>query len=192
MNRITHELTYPGARTVAAALLAALALASPWPAAADNQAPAPMARTRPAGALMAQAGSTQAPAPVAKTKASSAGQVEARIHELHTKLRITPEQEEQWKKVAEVMEDNAKRMEEISKARAEKAETMSAVEDLKAYGAITEVHAEGIKNFVAAFEPLYDSMSDAQKKNADALFRHPPERHRHTASKPAQSAPKTN
>jgi periplasmic protein CpxP/Spy len=60
------------------------------------------------------------------------------------------------------MEDNAKRMEEVSKARAEKAETMTAVEDLKAYGEITDVHAEGIKKFVAVFETLYNSMSDAQ------------------------------
>ena len=41
---------------------------------------------------------------------------------------------------------------------------------LKSYGEIIEANATGIKNFVAAFEPLYSSMSDAQKKVADGVF----------------------
>ena len=35
-----------------------------------------------------------------------------------------------------------------------------------------DAHADGIKKFTPAFETLYVSMSDAQKKDADALFRH--------------------
>jgi len=203
MHRIAHEFTYPGARAAgaAAAFLAALALACPLAAAAGDQAPAPTAGTRPADAVMAQAGSAQAPAATgqapaparaAKTKASRADHVDARINELHTKLKITPQQEEQWKKVTEVMRENASRMDEVSKGRAEKAMTMTAVEDLKAYGEITDVHAGGIKKFVSVFEPLYDSMSDAQKKDADNIFRHRIERRNRPASKRAQSPAKTN
>ena len=200
MHRSVHEFPYPGARAVgAAALLAALALTCPSPAAAGDQAPAPAAGTRPAAAVMAQAGSTQAPAATAPapagaatTKASRADYVGARINELHTKLKITPEQEEQWKKVTEVMRENASRMEEVSKARADKATTMTAVEDLKAYGEITDVHAEGIKKFVAVFEPLYNSLSDAQKKTADTLFRHRSEPRRRPAATRAPSPAKTN
>ncbi len=202
MNRIAPEFTYPSARAVGtAALLAALALACPSPVGAGNQAPAPTAGRRPADAVMAQAAPTQAPAATkqapapasaAKTGASRADRVEARINDLHTKLKITPEQEEQWKKVAEVMRDNASRIEETSKVRAEKAGTMTAVEDLKAYGDIADVHAEGIKKFVSAFEPLYNSMSDAQKKNADNIFLYRTASRHRPASKRPQSPSKTN
>ena len=104
-------------------------------------------------------------------KASKADRVEARIKELHTKLMITPEQEEAWNKVAQVMRDNAKTMEELIKARSEKAPTMTALDDLKSYRAIAQAHADGLKKFIPVFEPLYAGMSDAQKKNADTLFR---------------------
>ena len=49
---------------------------------------------------------------------------------------------------------------------------MNAVDDLKSYGEITDAHADGIKKFTPVFATLYDSMSDAQKKQADTLFRH--------------------
>ena len=104
--------------------------------------------------------------------ASKTDRVEVRIKELNTKLKITPAQEELWNNVTQVMRDNAKTMEALIKARSEKAGTMTAVEDLKSYGEIAEAHADGIKKFIPVFEPLYASMSDAQKKSADTLFRH--------------------
>jgi hypothetical protein len=70
-------------------------------------------------------------------------------------------------------------MEALIKARSEKSGTMTAVDDLKSYGEIAEAHADGLKKFTSVFEPLYASMSDAQKKNADTLFRH----HGHMKSK---------
>ncbi len=118
--------------------------------------------------LAASSGSSQGTAP----KASKVDRVEARIKELHASLKITPEQEELWNKVAEVMRDNAKTMEELSKARAEKASTMNAVDDYKSYSEIAEAHADGLKKFIPVFESLYASMSDAQKKNTDTLFQH--------------------
>ena len=92
---------------------------------------------------------------------------------------ITPEQEEAWNGVAQVMRDDAKTMEALIKARTEKASTMTAIDDLKSYGEIAQAHADGIKNFTSVFEPLYTGMSDAQKKNADTFFR----QHGHTKSK---------
>jgi hypothetical protein len=53
----------------------------------------------------------------ASPKASKADRVETRIKELHTKLMITSEQEESWNKVAQVMRDDAKTMEDLIKAR---------------------------------------------------------------------------
>lgn len=101
---------------------------------------------------------------------SNEDRADARIKDMHARLKITQPQEEQWSKVAQVMRDNAKQMDTLTKTRAEKAE-MSAIDDLNSYGEITDAHADGIKKFTPAFKTLYDSMSDAQKANADAIFR---------------------
>ena len=70
------------------------------------------------------------------------------------------------------MRNNAKTMEALIKARLEKAGAMTAMEDLTSYGEIAQAHADGMKTFIPIFEPLYASMTDAQKKDADRLF-HP-------------------
>jgi len=98
------------------------------------------------------------------------GRVEARIKDMHTRLMITQAQEDQWSKVAQVMRDNAKQMDALAKTRAERA-AMSAVQDLKSYGEISEAHADGIKKVTPVFSTLYDSMSAKQKKAADGVFR---------------------
>ncbi len=115
-------------------------------------------------------------------KSSPADRVEQRIKDLHTKLKITKEQEDLWNKVVQVMRENEKTMMDLRKARSEKAKTMTAVDDLKSYGEIVQAHADGLKKFTPVFEALYDKMSDAQKKNADTLFRT-----RSTAQKKAPS-----
>ncbi len=120
------------------------------------------------GPSMAQA-QAGAAAP-ASEKVSKSDRTEARINDLHTKLKITQAQEEQWNKVAEVMRENAASMDPLIKARKEKSARMNAVDDLKSYSQISDVHAEGLKKFIAVFEVLYASMSDEQKKTADAIF----------------------
>jgi hypothetical protein len=67
------------------------------------------------------------------------------------------------------MRDNARNLDTLSQARRQTA-GMTAVEDLQSYSQIADAHAEGLRRFVPAFTALYDSMSDAQKKQADALF----------------------
>jgi periplasmic protein CpxP/Spy len=104
-----------------------------------------------------------------QAKMSRTDRVEARINDLHSKLKITEAQEERWNKVAQVMRENAATMEAVGKARKEK-KGMNAIDDLKSYSEITEAHAAGLKNFIAAFEDLYAGMSDDQKKTADQLF----------------------
>ena len=110
--------------------------------------------------------------PVA-AKATSAERVEARIKDMHAKLKITAAQEEQWAKVAKVMRDNEKAMEPLINARIEKAKTktLTAIDDLKSYGEITDAHADAIKRFTPIFATLYAGMSDAQKKDSDTMFR---------------------
>jgi len=150
MKRIAGQFTYPTALAVAVVVLAFVVLASPSFSRAASPEPG-----------MATAG-----------KVSRADRVEARIKQLHTRLKITPAQEELWNNVTHVMRDNAETMEALTRARSEKASTMTAIDDLKSYGEIAEAHADGIRKFIPAFEPLYASMSDAQKKAADTLFRH--------------------
>jgi protein CpxP len=109
---------------------------------------------------------------VIAAQASGESRVEARIKDMHAKLKITAAQEDQWKQVVEVMRDNANTIEPLIKERAKNAKTRNAIDDLKSYAEITDAHAEGIKKFTPVFETLYVSMSDAQKKEADTLFRH--------------------
>jgi hypothetical protein len=117
---------------------------------------------------------TMAFAATSAIAANDAGQarVETHIKDMHAKLQISAAEEVQWTKVADVMRDNAKMMDELNRARAANAKTMNAVDDLKSYGDVVNAHADEIKKFAAAFEPLYASMSDSQKAAADALFRH--------------------
>jgi periplasmic protein CpxP/Spy len=106
-----------------------------------------------------------------KSATPKADRVEVRIKELHAALNITPEQEGAWNDVAQVMRDNAKTMDTLVTAR-ENAKPMNAVESFKSYGEITQAQADGTQKFIPAFEALYNSMSDAQKKNADTVFAH--------------------
>jgi hypothetical protein len=108
---------------------------------------------------------------VIAAESTSTSRVEMRIHDMHAKLAITAEQEDQWKQVAGVMRDNELALEPLIKDRKTNANTMTAIDDLKSYAGITNAHLEGIKKFTTSFETLYDSMSEAQKKDADALFR---------------------
>jgi osmotically-inducible protein OsmY len=137
-------------------------LALPARAAAGTLAPAPTAGARPAPV---------AHNPRAATTTSRVDRVEDRITMLHATLNITPAQEELWTNVTQVMRDNAKTMDALTKTRVDQAKTMTAVEDLKSYTEITKAHAEGLTKFVPAFEALYASMSDAQKAEANTMFR---------------------
>ena len=157
MKRIARQFTYPISLVVAVVLLAFMVFTGPSPSRA--------------------ASSEQGTAKAGKT--SKVEHVEARIKELQARLKITPTQKEQWNNVTQVMRDNAKTMDALVKERAEHIDTMNAVDDLKSYGEVVQEHADGIKKFIAAFEPLYTSMSDAQKADADKLFRyHGPEKKR--------------
>ena len=99
-----------------------------------------------------------------------ADRVEDRIKALHEKLKITADQEEAWGKVADAMRDNEKSIKALIDERHQNAGTASAIDDLKSYQQIAKAHAEGLENVIDAFQPLYDSLSEDQKKNADSVF----------------------
>ena len=184
-----NKLTRLGARAVmAAALLGVIGFASPTHAATGDHALI-LAQTTPPPPPTAQPPAPATPAPAAATaapgRAGPMAQVETRIKDLHRRLHITPAQEAAWSSVAEVMRDNAKTMESLAHERYENAAKMTAVDDLRSYSALADAHADGLKKFIPAFQQLYDSMSDKQKKNADALFRN---RIRHAEMKAAPKA----
>ncbi len=148
---------HPGARTfgAAATVLGAIVLASPLFVARQ---------------ALAQASSQVAMASTASESAKPAP-VEARIRDLHRRLHITDAQKPQWDSLAQVMRNNAQAMMELQKQRAADAKSMNAVDVVKSYASVVEEHEAGMKRFIPPFEALYDTMSDAQKKTADSLFR---------------------
>jgi protein CpxP len=101
---------------------------------------------------------------------------EDRIKDIHEKLHITADQEPKFDKLAEVMRANAKDMSEAVEKREMAEKTTTALDDLKAYQKIAQAHADGLKDLVPAFESLYSGLSDSQKKEADALFTHGPDK----------------
>ncbi len=130
----------------------------------------------------AQSASAAASATAAATEASKEGTVsgiDEMIAHLHESFHITPAQEPSWDRVAGVMRANAAELTRLAKARVENAATMTAVDDLKSYAHISEVHAQGTQRLIPAFQALYDSMSPEQKQEADREFR---EHYRHPAS----------
>jgi protein CpxP len=124
---------------------------------------------------------TAPPPPPPMAAAPQANPVEARIASLHTRLKITADEETQWQAVADAMRDSAKATSGLIQDRAAKTATMSAMDDLRSYQAIAEAHAAGVKKLADAFGILYAAMPDAQKKTADRVFRY----------RPRAAAPKT-
>ena len=134
--------------------------------------------TPPAASRPATTASPAAPSPAAPQNQAAAGateskgeSVEQRITNLHTALKITPDQEAAWKGVAQAMRENATGMDKlIAASRANPAQNMSALEDLAAYQKFAQAHVDGLKNLIAAFGTLYATMPAAQKKIADDVF----------------------
>jgi hypothetical protein len=169
MNRLTRTPSGTGA-AASIVLLAAMTFAG----AAFGDAGSANPASTPASAA--------ASVPASPATKPTVDRDEQRIKDLHDKLKITSAQEVLWSKVAEIMRSNDEKIDALAKARHDKASAMTAVDDLRSYGEITEAHAAGIRAFTPAFASLYESMSAEQKANADHVFR--------TAGhKPAKKAP---
>jgi len=111
-------------------------------------------------------------APMAKSDAKREMGVESHIKDLHAQLQITSAEETQWAAVAKAMRHSATETDKAIDKREALVNSANAVDNLNAYGAIAQAHADGVKRLAAAFAPLYASMSDDQKKTADAVFAH--------------------
>ena len=120
----------------------------------------------------AQTPDSQKPPAAAAATSSKPETVEQRIATLKTALKITPDLEPKWTKVAQAMRDNASQMEKlVATKRAIPPEKTTAVDDLKTYQEFTQARLDGLKNLTSSFKSLYDSMPADQKKNADQVFR---------------------
>jgi protein CpxP len=97
--------------------------------------------------------------------------VEAHIKRLHDQLKITAAESDQWDAVAQIMRDNESKLADLVQNRDKNVSAMSAIDNLRTYEEIADAHEDGLKKLVPAFENLYNAMSDAQKKTADAVFR---------------------
>ena len=103
----------------------------------------------------------------------SAGQlVEGRIAFLKAELAITPQQQAQFDKLAQAMRDNAKERDaNFQQMRAEAGTgPYNAVQFLETKSRFEALKAQQDGRVLAAFRPLYDSLSDQQKQTADALM----------------------
>lgn len=91
-----------------------------------------------------------------------------RIAFLKAELKITPQQEPQWNKVAETMQLNAHA---IDAARAQfQGEPKDAMQALEARGRFAETMAKNNDRLLAAFRPLYQTLSPDQKQMADEIM----------------------
>lgn len=90
---------------------------------------------------------------------------------MRARLKITPAQDPQWQEFVKAERDGAKEMSELIEKRNQSSKAMNAVDDFKNYAAIAEAHEDSLKKVVPAFEKLYASLTDEQKKLADAMFK---------------------
>lgn len=97
--------------------------------------------------------------------------IEGRIAFLRTELKVTPQQQPLFDKLADEMRGTAKAM----AARHEAMKTadhkpVSSLERLERRSAMMKTAAADSDRFLAAYKPFYESLSDTQKKTADLLF----------------------
>ena len=100
-----------------------------------------------------------------------AGKIEQRITDLHDRLQITPAQRPQWDQFILVMRDNAQTMDQTFQHRVQTISAMTATENLQSYALLASTNAQDVQKLVPAFQALYDTMSESQKRMADQVFR---------------------
>lgn len=104
--------------------------------------------------------------------------VEGRLAFLKIELKITPEQEPQWNKLADAVRSVAQSMKGMQQQMMERgqmtqASRQSAPARLDRYERMLSARLEAVRIVKASFDPLYASLSDEQKKTADELFGNP-------------------
>lgn len=101
--------------------------------------------------------------------------IEGRIAFLKTELKLTAAQQPLFDRLAEEMRASTKTMQErhAQRQQASAAAPDSALEKMEKRQAMMKEMTAAQDRYLAAFRPLYQSLSDEQKKTADQLFAHP-------------------
>lgn len=96
--------------------------------------------------------------------------VEGRLAFLKTELKITPAQEPQWTRFADVVRSTAKAAQETKSPMMQGgAKASTAPDRLARYEMALAARLETVRALKGAFDPLYGTLSDEQKKAADEL-----------------------
>ncbi len=90
---------------------------------------------------------------------------------LHERLRITPAQEPLWATLTQVMRDNATALAPLLREQFQARQRGNSIEMLSAGEQLDTAQLDGLRKFIAAYQAIYDSMSDEQKQVADFVFR---------------------
>ena len=95
--------------------------------------------------------------------------VDGRIAFLKAELKITPAQETQWQQVEAAMHENAKALDQTITTTRQNRTDMDAVQRLELHEQLAKVRADNDARLVAAFKPLYASLSSEQQQTANQL-----------------------
>ena len=95
--------------------------------------------------------------------------VDGRIAFLKAELKITPAQEAQWQEVEAAMRENAKQMDQTITAARRNRGNMDAVQRLELREQFAKVRADNDARLLAAFKPLFASLSPEQQQMANQL-----------------------
>jgi hypothetical protein len=95
--------------------------------------------------------------------------VDGRIAFLKAELKITPTQETQWQQVAAAMRENAKALDQTIGSTRQNRASLDAVQRLELREQFAKVRAANDARLLAAFKPLYASLSPEQQQTANQL-----------------------
>jgi len=95
--------------------------------------------------------------------------VDGRIAFLKTQLKITPAQEVQWQQVEAAMRENAKTLDQTITTARQNRGNIDAVQRLELRAQFAKVRVDNDARLLAAFEPLYASLSPEQQQMANQL-----------------------
>jgi periplasmic protein CpxP/Spy len=127
--------------------------------------------TAAAQAADAPAAQQQRPTHMPRHNRDFAAHLAGRIAYLKAELKITPAQEPAFDKLAQALRENAaERQKSFESFRASRGQPHSAVDRLETGVKLTQMRVQQDERYLAAFKPLYQSLSADQKKIADHMM----------------------
>lgn len=117
----------------------------------------------------ALAGAAFASLQPAQAQAATAPDIEANLARLHQQLGITPAQQPRFEAFANAMRENARMKPGTPRANP------TALDDLRLAIEDSELELTALKRLLPPMQALYASLSPAQQKTADQVFRRGPE-----------------